>query len=107
MPGGLKSAIQEGALCYISDINNLKRAVKFLKQAKIAVIDGSSWDRVFPSHITIKEAIPILEPLKNLEKIYFTHNGHTRIPHKKLEQKIRRLADQRFFLAYDGLKIEF
>ncbi len=93
-------------ICYISDTKNLKRSVKYLRQAKIAVIDGSGWETTYPSHITIKEAIPVLKPLKNLQKIYFTHNGHTHIPHRKLVQKIRRLADKRFDVAYDGLKIE-
>lgn len=94
-------------LAYISDTHDLAKALHYLKKAQIAVLDGSGWQKVFPSHQTMVEQIKSTKPLKNLEKIYFTHLGHSRFPHTKLVKMTQKLGDSRFHLAFDGLKINF
>lgn len=92
-------------VAYFPDYSDIKAALPALRQATLALLDGSGWDRTFPSHQPMLQVIPIIKKLKNLKAIYFTHNGHSHIPHRKLEQMVRQLGDQRFKVAYHGLKL--
>lgn len=101
-----KGFLVDDTLLYCSDYSNINPALTYLKKAKIAFLDGSGWDRVFPSHQPMVEVIPVVKRLQNLRQIYFTHNGHTRIPHRELEKMVQKLGDRRFKLAYHGMKIK-
>lgn len=92
-------------LIYISDTSRLHRALPYLKKASVAILDGSGWDRVFPTHETMTRQIKLIKPLPNLKKIYFTHNGHTHLPHRKMAKMVQKFGDKRFSIAYDGLKL--
>ncbi len=93
-------------LAYIPDFLSLNPAIKYLKESQIAVLDGSMLSRSFGGHLSINEIIAEVLPLKNLKKIYFTHNGHTRKTYQEMIKIVQKLGDKRFSLAYDGLKIE-
>ena len=91
---------------YIPDSLSLDSAMKYLKDAKYAILDGSSLGRTLGGHMSINEIISTVKPLKNLEKIYFTHNGHTRRTHKEMNELVQNLGDKRFNIAYDGLELK-
>ena len=91
---------------YIPDSLSLSQALKYLKEVKIAILDGSTLGRSFGGHISINEIIAIVKPLGNLKTIYFTHNGHTRKTHQELSAYIKEIGDKRFQLAYDGLELK-
>lgn len=91
---------------YIPDSASLSLATKYLKDVKFAILDGSSLGRSFGGHLSVNEIISTVKPLVNLEKIYFTHNGHTRKTHKEMCEIVRQLGDNRFALAYDGLELK-
>lgn len=93
-------------MVYIPDFADLDLASQYLNEAKIAVLDGSVWGRNFGGHLSINETIAITKPLKNLEQIYFTHNGHTRKPHAEMEPLVQKIGDERYHLAFDGLELE-
>jgi phosphoribosyl 1,2-cyclic phosphate phosphodiesterase len=93
-------------LAYIPDSLSLNSAKKYLQEVKIAILDGSMLGRTFGGHLSINEIIALVKPYKNLKKIYFTHNGHTRKTHKEMVELVQKLGDKRFTLAYDGLEIK-
>lgn len=93
-------------VAYIPDSLSLDLAVKYLQDVQIAILDGSMVGRAFGGHMAINEIIATVKPFKNLKKIYFTHNGHTRKTHKEMVELVQRLGDKRFTLAYDGLEIK-
>lgn len=92
-------------LAYIPDSLSLNLATKYLNDVKIAILDGSMLGRTFGGHLSINEIIVTVKPFKNLNKIYFTHNGHTRKTHKEMDELVQKLGDERFELAFDGLEI--
>lgn len=91
---------------YIPDYADLDYTKQYLKDTKIAILDGSSLNRNFGGHLSMNESIALTKPMNNLKSIYFTHNGHTHKPHKEMEALVQQLGDERFHLAFDGLKIE-
>ncbi len=91
---------------YIPDSSSLSSAMKYLKEAQVAILDGSSLGRSFGGHLSVNEIIASVKPLKNLLRIYFTHNGHTRKTHQEMSKLVHELGDKRFTLAYDGLEIK-
>lgn len=93
-------------VAYIPDSLSLNLAEKYLQEVKIAILDGSMLGRAFGGHLSINEIIATVRPYKNLKKIYFTHNGHTRKTHKEMTAIVQKLGDKRFALAYDGLEIK-
>lgn len=93
-------------IAYIPDSLSLNMAEKYLKEVKIAILDGSMLGRTFGGHLSINEIIAIVKSFKNLRKIYFTHNGHTRKTHKQMTTIVQKLGDKRFSLAYDKLEIK-
>jgi phosphoribosyl 1,2-cyclic phosphate phosphodiesterase len=97
--------LEIGSLIYIPDAADLDLAEKYLKESKIAVLDGSVLNRSFDGHLAINEAINQTKNLRNLRKIYFTHNGHTRVTHKEMVKTVKALGDDRYCLAYDGLEL--
>lgn len=94
------------SLVYMTDFLSLNLAIKYLKETQTAVLDGSMLGRSFGGHLSINEIIAEVKPLKNLKKIYFTHNGHTRKTHQEMNKLVQKLGDKRFSLVYDGLEIE-
>lgn len=97
--------IVDGTLAYFSDYADIRPALPALKRAKVAILDGSGWGKAFPTHQPMAEVIPIVKTLSNLQAIYFTHVGHTHLPHTALEQKTRELGDDRFQIAYHGRRL--
>ena len=93
-------------VAYIPDSSSLLQALKYLREVKIAILDGSSLGRSFGGHMSINEIITFVKPLSNLKAIYFTHNGHTRKTHKELNSFVKQMGDKRFQLAYDGLELK-
>ena len=91
---------------YIPDSASLSWAMKYLEEVTVAILDGSVIGRPFSGHQSINEIIATVKPLKNLKKIYFTHNGHTRKTHKEMQEFVRQLGDKRFEVAYDKLEIK-
>ncbi len=91
---------------YVPDSASLSLAIKYLKEVQIAILDGSSLGRSFGGHVSIGEIVSQTKPLKNLSKIYFTHNGHTRKTHQEMVSQVQKLGDKRFTLAYDGLEVK-
>lgn len=90
---------------YIPDSASLDVALKYLKEVKVAILDGSIFDRSFGGHGAMKEIIATTKPFRNLKKIYFTHNGHTQKTHKEMIKLVQTVGDKRYTLAYDGLEI--
>jgi phosphoribosyl 1,2-cyclic phosphate phosphodiesterase len=91
---------------YIPDSASLASAMKYLKDVKYAILDGSSLGRSFGGHLSVNEIISTVKPLKNLEKIYFTHNGHTKKTHQEMSEIVEQLGDKRFSIAYDGFELK-
>lgn len=96
----------DGSLAYFSDYADIRPALPALKKAKVAVLDGSGWHQAFPTHQPMAKVIPIVKKFSNLKAIYFTHVGHTGLPHFELERKTKELGDDRFHIAYHGLRLE-
>lgn len=92
------------SVAYISDISRITVKVKkILSAADIIIFDGSVLNRDFGGHLAIEKSLPLLKKFK--AKIYFTHNGHTRLPHAQLEKLIQKKGGGNFRLAHDGMKI--
>lgn len=98
--------LEIGPLIYIPDFAEIDWALKYLKESKVAVLDGSVLGRDFAGHLSINKIISETKNLRNLRKIYFTHNGHTRRPHKDMVKLVKALGDERFSLAFDGLELK-
>jgi phosphoribosyl 1,2-cyclic phosphate phosphodiesterase len=98
--------VEAGPAIYIPDIADLEWAEKYLQESKIAILDGSVLGKNFGGHISMNEIISKTKEMKNLKKIYFTHNGHNKKPHKEMQKLVQEMGDKRYFLAYDGLEIE-
>jgi phosphoribosyl 1,2-cyclic phosphodiesterase len=95
----------DSTLAYFSDYADVRYALPALRRAQVAVLDGSGWTTAFPTHQPMAEAIAIVKPLANLRRIFFTHVGHTGIPHAELERRARSLGDHRVAIAYHGLRV--
>jgi len=98
--------LEIGSLIYIPDFAEIDWTVKYLKESKIAALDGSVLGRDFGGHLSINKIIAEVKNMRNLRKIYFTHCGHTRRPHKDMVKLVKALGDDRFSLAYDGLELK-
>lgn len=90
---------------YNPDTHNLGSAIETLKKVEVAILDGSGWQHTFPSHQPMVDIIRITKPLRNLKIIYFTHNGHTHLPHRQMVKLVRQYGDNRYDLAFDGLEL--
>jgi phosphoribosyl 1,2-cyclic phosphodiesterase len=97
--------VLDGALAYFSDYRDITPALPALGRARIAVLDGSGWQRTFPSHEAMAAVIPAVKSLRNLRRVLFTHVGHSHMPHADLERCTRALGDGRFGIAYHGLRL--
>lgn len=93
-------------IVYMPDSSSLDLAIKYLQEANIAILDGSVLGRSFGGHLAINEIVADVKPLKNLKKIYFTHNGHTHKTHQEMVKLVQSLGDARFTLAYDSLELK-
>lgn len=98
--------VEVGQIIYLPDTLDLDTALKYLKETKVAILDGSVLGRNFAGHLAIDEIIGKTKNMKNLKKIYFTHNGHTKRTHKEMDKLVKTLGDKRYNIAYDGLEIE-
>lgn len=90
---------------YMPDFADLDWAIKYLQESKIAILDGSCLGSSFGGHLSMNESIGLTKPLKNLQKIYFTHNGHTHRTQKEMEKLVQEIGDKRYSIAYDSLEI--
>ena len=90
---------------YIQDILDTGPILPALKKVKIVAVDGSVFARDFGGHQAMVKTIKSLKSLRNLKSVYFTHNGHTHVPHKEMEKKVQDLGGKKFKLAYDNLII--
>lgn len=97
--------VEVGPVIYIPDAADLDWAMKYLQESKLAILDGSVLNRNFSGHLAINEIIAQTKNLRNLRRIYFTHNGHTKRTHKEMVKLVKTLGDDRYTLAYDGLEI--
>lgn len=97
--------VEINSAVYMSDFADLDWAIKYLHESKIAILDGSCLGRSFGGHLSMNESIGLTKPLKNLQKIYFTHNGHTHRTYKEMEKLVQEIGDKRYHIAYDGLEI--
>jgi len=97
--------LEIGSAIYIPDVADLDWAMKYLQESKLAILDGSVLNRNFGGHLAINEIIAETKNLRNLRRIYFSHNGHTKRPHKEMVKLVKALGDDRYTLAYDGLEI--
>lgn len=95
----------DGVLAYFSDCRKIDRALPALRRARVAILDGSGWQRSFPSHQPMADVIPIVKRLRNLRRVLFTHVGHSRLPHAELERRACALGGARFGIAYHGLRL--
>jgi len=98
--------VEIGKAIYIPDVADLEWAMKYLKESKYAILDGSVFGRSFGGHMSINDVISETKSLKNLRRIYFTHNGHTHKTHREMTKIVQALGDDRYHLAYDGLEIK-
>lgn len=92
-------------ILYVPDFSDLDWVEKYLKESEVAILDGSVLGRNFGGHLSINETVASTKNLKNLKKIYFTHNGHTRKTHEEMEKLVKSLGDDRYEIAWDGLEI--
>lgn len=97
--------LEINTVVYIPDIADLEWAKKYLMESKIAILDGSVLNRNFSGHMAINQIINETKIMKNLRKIYFSHNGHTRQTHKEMIKIVKTLGNEKYSLAYDGLEI--
>lgn len=98
--------VQFDTVTYIPDYSDLDWAVKYLKDSQIAILDGSVIGRNFCGHLSVNESVALTKPLRNLKKIYFTHNGHTHRTHVQMQKLVHEIGDSSYFIAYDGLELE-
>ena len=91
---------------YLPDFADMDFAIQYLSEAKVAILDGSCLGNNFGGHLSMNETIGLTKPLTNLQKIYFTHNGHTHRTHREMEKLVQEIGDRRYNIAFDGLEIE-
>ena len=98
-------------LIYATDFSQIDRTFEsVLHRLKLMFLDGSILKHSALGHMSIYDQFEYLKklnlPLKG-QKIYFTHNGHTHIPHQELENKIQQLFNSKdVYLAYDKLELK-
>jgi len=97
--------VEIGPAIYIPDVADLDWAQKYLQESKLAILDGSVLNRSFSGHMALNQIIIATKNMKNLRKVYFSHNGHTRLSHKEMTKIVKTLGNEKFFIAYDGLEI--
>lgn len=97
--------IEIGPVVYIPDMAEIDWAIKYLKESKVAILDGSVLGQDFGGHLAIETIIKETKDLKNLKMIYFTHNGHTKKNHLEMVRIVKALGGRRYDIAYDGLKL--
>lgn len=98
--------VEIGKAIYMPAVADLEWTMKYLKESKYLITDGSVFGRNFDGHLSINEIISTTKPLKNLRRIYFTHNGHMHRTHKEMAKTVQALGDDRYHLAYDDLEIK-
>ena len=79
--------------------------INILKKIDLVAMDGSELKIPTANHQTIEEGI-LLGKRLGAEKNYFIHLGHRTLPHKELENFIKKKGGFRFEVAYDGLEIK-
>jgi len=83
-----------------------KEAMDKARRTSSIAMDGSELKiQTHTSHQTIMEGVTLGKQFKN-SKIYFTHLGHRVLPHKQLEDLVKKIGGDNFNIAYDGLEIE-
>jgi phosphoribosyl 1,2-cyclic phosphate phosphodiesterase len=91
---------ESGSLVYIPDLG-APPASKLAVGADVAVVDGSSRDRVVGGHLSMEAMIPVATKMK-AGRTLFTHIGHRTGTQEELEAWL----PEGFGVAYDGLRLE-
>ena len=97
-------------IIYAPDFRNIpKSSFKFLRNADLAIFDGSCFFPAGPArfgHMAMRESIKLAKKLK-IKQVYYTHIGHgpRMNTHKVLEEKVQELGGKNFHIAWDGLEI--
>jgi phosphoribosyl 1,2-cyclic phosphate phosphodiesterase len=93
-----------GKLAYLTDCSEIPaRTMDYLKNLDLIVLSGLRF-RPHSTHLTIQDAIKILEEL-NPKEAYLTHLSHE-VSYEEGNNFIRTLTQKKFELAYDGLKLD-
>ena len=109
-------------LIYMPDYKKIpKKSLKYFsakggsasggRNINILIVGGSSLKKPLPWHATIEESIKrftknnIIKKT-NLQKIYFTHIGHSTLPHKELVKFVEKMGGKKFNIAFDGKRIK-
>lgn len=80
------------AVVYASDVARLEPVLeRFVRGARLLVVDGAIWQRSLFSHLTIDRELPALCRWP-VERILVTQIGRTAPPHEALERAVRSLC---------------
>ena len=99
--GGIRvMGIRVGDFAYATDCSSIPpESMEILKGVRVLILDALR-HREHPSHLTIKQALEIVDRLKP-EKTYFTHTNY------ELEfHETNRNLPKGVELAYDGLTLD-
>lgn len=99
--GGIRvMGIRVGDFAYATDCSSIPpKSMETLKGVRVLIIDALR-HREHPSHLTVKQALNIVDQLKP-EKTYFTHTNYELEYHET-----NRNLPKGVELAYDGLKLD-
>ena len=88
-------------LAYVTDIMEYEEEIfESLKGIEILIISARLWEKSV-AHLSIKEAMDFSKKT-GAKKTYFNHISHE-IHHQNFSKELPK----EFFLAYDGLEIDF
>ncbi len=86
---------------YLTDFVSIYPAdEKFLYNLELMIMGAPFWERDYPSHITITDAIGLMKKFLP-RKVFITHLSHE-FTHRQLEEKMPSPMSP----AYDGLRLE-
>lgn len=88
---------------YFTDIGSLEGVREYIADCDFIFADGSCLHRDYPSHLSMMSQLRIYKEW-GIHKVYFTHIGHSTLPHDKLGQALRGFYPQTE-VAYDNLEV--
>jgi len=94
------TGFRTGGLAYVTDVSRIPPESMALLQGLEVLILGALRHRPHPTHMTIAEALAVVERLRP-RRAYFTHISHE-IDHDEVDRQL----PPHVRLAYDGLEIE-
>ena len=101
---GYKIFIGQKKIAIATDISSTAGLKKYFRNCDIILADGSILSRNFGGHLPIIRQLQIYKKW-NLKKVFFTHIGHSTLPHNELVKFVRSKY-KNTDVAYDGLKIK-